>query len=330
MRGIIAFSLAFALCTGAALAFGTIEGSVPGGPRQSREHEWITRRAFACSGVDNPLPDGVCFHAEALNMMAGKAGTLGAIGWTDAVHFDDHRYHCDNGDYLNIPGYRRTQQEALDALRACRNLMIEYMDKAVTEARKLVSNGRPVFGAIPHSFCNFNGKPGDALCNTLEDFGAALHAVQDFYSHSNWVDVRESATPTTPTFTDPPAMGQTSPVNWLDLSRSIELPSGVITGCYSGGNQGRAGCDGRVTHYTLNKDLGTIPLTGPIGPARTDRGRIADNFARAVTAAVADSRRQWTYLRDRLTKTYGTKDGALMACILMNAVQSDVKSRCAY
>src|SRR6185437_16214675 len=111
MRNLLA--LAFVLSSSAALAFGTIDGAAPGGPMQSREHEGITRRALACSGVDDPLPAGQCFDGD----------TLGAIGWTDVVHFDDHAYHCDNGDYLPVDGYPRSQQDATAALQACRALM---------------------------------------------------------------------------------------------------------------------------------------------------------------------------------------------------------------
>lgn len=323
MRNLLA--LAFVLSSSAALAFGTIDGAAPGGPMQSREHEGITRRALACSGVDDPLPAGQCFDGDALDMLAGRKDTLGAIGWTDVVHFDDHAYHCDNGDYLPVDGYPRSQQDATAALQACRALMIRYMDAAVSDARGLVRNGKPAYGKIPHSFCNFNGIRGDALCNVLEDFGAALHAIQDFYSHSNWVDQPQNVSIA---LDNPPGLGNSQPTDWLDLSRDAELPFGVITGCYAGGDQGRAKCAGRVTHYTLNKDLGTIPLQGPPGPARTDRGIQSGNFERAVDAATADTRRQWAYLRGRLIATYGAADGNLMICVLENGYQSDVKASC--
>lgn len=327
MRNLLAISLAFIFCTGTALAFGTIDGAAPGGPLQSREHEWITRRALSCAGVDNPLPAGQCFNGDALDMMAGRKDTLGAIGWTDVVHFSDHEYHCDNGDYLPVADYPRSQQDATAALLACRALMVREMDAAVRDARGLVRDGKPDMSGIPHGFCNFNGIRGDALCNTLEDFGAALHAIQDFYAHSNWVD-RLDIAPNAYTLDNPPGLGNSQPADWLDLSGNAALPPGVITGCYAGGDQGRARCVGRVTHYTLNKDLGTIPLQGPAGPARTDRGSQSGNFARAVEAAAADTQRQWAYLQSRLIATYGATDGNLMICVLENGYQSDVKADC--
>ena len=36
--------------------------------------------------------------------------------------------------------------------------------------------------------CTYNGKPGRAKCNVLENLGLAFHAAQDFYAHTNWVD----------------------------------------------------------------------------------------------------------------------------------------------
>jgi hypothetical protein len=70
----------------------------------------------------------------------------------------------------------------------------------------------------------------------------------------------------------------------------------------------------RAKHQWLNKDEGTIDPK--IGEGRTDRGKINDNFKRAVEAAIADSQDKWATLRDRLMSTYGEKRGAKMICAL--------------
>jgi hypothetical protein len=53
-----------------------------------------------------------------------------------------------------------------------------------------------------------------------------------------------------------------------------------------------------------------------IGDGTTPRGSHDGNFARAVNAAIDDTRDKWLTFRQKLTQTYGAKEGALMACAL--------------
>lgn len=41
---------------------------------------------------------------------------------------------------------------------------------------------------ISCSYVKARSPTARAKCNVLEDLGLVLHAAQDFYSHSNWVD----------------------------------------------------------------------------------------------------------------------------------------------
>jgi len=80
---------------------------------------------------------------------------------------------------------------------------------------------------------------------------------------------------------------------------------------------GVGACQLRVTHAALNKDTGLIdPATGRATDPTTPRGLVGDNFAKAVSGAIAESRRQWQDLRSELVARYGTDRGQRMACAL--------------
>ena len=67
--------------------------------------------------------------------------------------------------------------------------MVEHLNKAVDAAGPMVRNHRIDDSQIPTiRRCFFDGSKGRAKCNVYEEFGLTLHASQDFYSHTNWVD----------------------------------------------------------------------------------------------------------------------------------------------
>lgn len=308
--------------TQGALAFGTV--NLLG---QNAEHERITRRALGCN-----LPGGpgatTCFKDKTLQDLAGRAGTWGAVGAPDNPtngRTNDPKSHCDDGDFLSVPNYPQTAQQAQAALQECRNWMIANINKAVEDAQPLVKNHSLVDKEIPTVFnCTFNYKAGRAYCNVLEAFGAALHAAQDFYSHSNWVDQPKPNNPIS--IINPPGLAQAGRSSWLDLRNpSPPFPQGLITGCFKGlPPDGTSGCPNRVTHYALNKDKGTIDPA--IGAGSTPRGMFGGNFSRAVEAATADTRDKWALLQEKLVARYGAGDGGLMICALVSG--PDYKSAC--
>ncbi|BEL01952.1 hypothetical protein Q0Z83_001430 [Actinoplanes sichuanensis] len=55
--------------------------------------------------------------------------------------------------------------------------------------------------------------------------------------------------------------------------------------------------------------------TRPIGPANP-RGRVLNNFQKAVTAAVIETRHQWAAFGDQLRREYGPRRAATMTCAL--------------
>ncbi len=251
-----------------------------------------------------------------MDMMAGKKLKAGAIGAPDLHKFTKKSAHCDGGDYLNIPNYPQSQEKALRRLRKCQEWIFKNLDKAVIKSGKLVnSKGR----IRPAHTCLFNGIPGKAKCNVLEKLGYAFHATQDFYSHSNWVDIVNPMPVNT--IENPPGLGNQMPAQWLNpRNRIAVVPEGLISGCYGK-------CKNRVTHDILNKDTGKTkiilePRTIDVGT--TERGMVHGNFERAITVAILDTKDKWQYFEDQVKLTYPGKRGLLIIC----AVRSDTPLAC--
>jgi hypothetical protein len=317
-RSLVALSLAALIVVPAsAFAFGTVRGM-----GQNAEHARIARHALACT---NGRAADACFEDETLASLAGEEGSFGALGAPDRGRGMLTSYaHCSAGDYFDVPGYPRSRSEAQASLTECRDHMLEELDHAVADAAALLDDdgdirSREIPGFIS---CTYAGSQhGRAKCNILAHLGRILHASQDFYSHSNWVG---QADPNRPISVENPAgLGNTGRAPWLDLRLSNPaFPTGLISGCFDnasflGEDEGCLyGDDGahRVRHLNLNKDTGTIDPE--IGQGTTERGAIADNFKRAVEAAIDDTTDKWATFRERLVATYGEENGNRMICAL--------------
>ena len=306
----ICFGIALAVaCASPALAFGTMRGM-----GQNAEHERITRHALACAGAGS----AGCFQPASLDELAGGHGNFGAIGIPDRGDLIPvNKAHCDSGDWLDVPGYPQSRAEAQSALEACRNWMLEKLSAAVRDAGKLVSDENALRQSQVEIPCVFMGEiKGGAKCNVIEDFGILLHASQDFYSHSNWADRPDPSQPIGPQ--NPPGLGQSGRAPWLDLRAETQFPEGLITGCFENIPEPRHCNYGvvsvRVKHEFLNKDLGAIDPA--IGAGLTPRGKINDNFARAVSAAIDDTRDKWATVEEQLRATYGDQEGSRLACAI--------------
>lgn len=281
------------LATPQALAFGTIRGF-----GQNAEHERITRRGLASFGFD----------PASLNELAGGNGTFGAVGAPDNPIrglMDSKAAHCDGGDWFDTPGYAQSAATARSVLTACRAYIMNSINAAVNDAGGLVKPNLQLGGASILGGCAFNGVKGRAKCNVLEDMGMALHAAQDFYAHSNWIDAPRAR----PSINDPQGLNQTGPAPWLSPA-GAPFPGGLISGCYDGFPES-AHCHGRIRHAVLNKDT-----------AGASRGLPAYN--RAMAVAAEDTRAKWAYFERQLVARYGESRGRKMACVL----KSDNPGRC--
>ena len=300
-----------AAVTPQAIAFGTVKAF-----GQDAEHSRITRRALGCSSEASPE---YCFEQETLDSLAGKNGGFGAVGAPDrSVSVFLSYAHCSAGDYLDIPDYPRTLEDARKSLTRCREDMSGHMHKAVEAAGRLLDaedNIRPgqtaeTVGCV----YAFSGK-GRAKCRVLKHFGLVLHASQDFYAHSNWTDQSDQDQPVS--IQNPPGLGQRGKAEWLDLRlENPEFPDGLISACGDVDTrfEKNGGCRGRISHGALNKDKGAIDPV--IGAGTTPRGAINENFRHAVEAAIEDSADKWLTLQERLVAAYGEKRALKMICVI--------------
>ena len=267
---------------------------------QGAHHEKITRDAMVS-----------IMQASTLESFAGKTGTVGAIGAPDVNSALSSATHCDNGDFFSVAGYPQTVGVANQALLACRTLIFDQIEQAVRDVDRLVgTNNRVVSSQFP-SYISCKYVPavsGRAKCNALQSLGNAFHASQDSYSHSNWVDQAASGASTVD---NPPGLGQSGVSSFLE-SPTAAFPPNLISGCFETTSIGFGESNGcnysgttRVKHLRLNKDQ-----------PDTLRGNINDNFTRARTAAVAETRRKWTYFEARVNAVYGAQRGGVMICAM--------------
>lgn len=298
-------------------AFGTVR--IMG---QDIEHGRITRRALSCQITST---FGTCFEPKTLDSLAGKFGTFGAVGAPDRGRGLVESYaHCSGGDFYNVQGYPQSKERAQANLTECRDYMVENLDHAVRDARKLVTSknvikSRHVSISVD---CVYKGSQhGRAKCNILAHMGRILHASQDFYSHSNWVDLPDHTKAIS--VDNPPGLGYRGPSPWLNLRiENPVFPTGLISGCFDNASyrEEAKGCvygeNGahRIRHLNINKDTGTIDPN--ISEGQTERGKVSDNFRRAVEAAITDSADKWAAYRELLVQEYGEERAQIMVCVL--------------
>ncbi|TGZ78500.1 hypothetical protein EX30DRAFT_343216 [Ascodesmis nigricans] len=295
------------------LSFGTITGS-----GQNAEHERITRAAFACA--QGAKSNGECFEPVSLDNLAGRQGTFGAVGSPDgsgSVVSGDA--HCDNADFLDVPGYAQSRAQANARLTACRTYLSDRMLEGINNAIDMLDDDEAIKeNEVDDTSCTFGpfpNTPGDAKCEALEGFGRALHGVQDIYSHSNWGDTSNASLPIS--ITNPPGLGRSGVIPWMDLRQTggVTAEQNFATGCFL--DLPNVACVGRITHGTLNKDGGEINAgSGAATLPRTTRGQIGTNFANAVSGAIADSKRLWRIFRSEIKRAYGDKIGNKLICAM--------------
>ncbi|WP_225847738.1 vWA domain-containing protein [Streptomyces sp. HPF1205] len=300
-------------------AFGTVISPELG---QHAEHEQITRAALACGA--GKKSDGSCFEPDSLGQLAGHFGTFGAVGAPDWDETDVAEAHCDNADFLDVPGYPHDRTARDNAINGCIDHARARYDQGVTAAGQLLDSGDVLRGdQVDISLgCSFNvdgsGSRHNAKCDVIEDFGRALHTVQDFYSHSNYVDRSDPDEPIGPT--NPPGLSQSAPSELMNLSDTgpKKIPPNLTTGYYkSFFTDFCTPLNTLVRHACMNKDKAIINVDTGVDPPtwsvslgllpqeRTHRGVILDNEKRAVDAAVAETRQQWVDFRKSLSHQYG-------------------------
>jgi hypothetical protein len=147
-------------------------------------------------------------------------------------------------------------------------------------------------------------------------FGGLLHAVQDFYAHSNWVELNVAAgQPERPV---PPLYPTCDPAT---------LPAGLYTGFYDLGLVADGGCPPggpppgfAQCHTTLNKDDNNNPKMSPEGLVRV-RGAKKNYFELAMLLAARETTEVYHQVRGLVTDRYGE-------CAATNLFQADRHDPC--
>lgn len=334
-------------------AFGTINGM-----GQHAEHEKITK-TLSCGADDSVNP---CFQTASMAMLAGSDGTIGGVGLPDRVTeiIGHGAAHCDAADYLPGKPYQPSDaKRAVDAIDECVDLFGDHIGQAVDAAAGLASDKKIAAGQADASDpCpwDVSGSAGieigtpTAKCKVVDGLGRALHAAEDFWSHTNWGDEANPNEPVIlpgtaddkePTYNllNPPGLGHTDLVPFLrypvpreDLPTEAEMLDGKapISGCDDSAdelaNKGLDwfkkfkdtdvkvdSCPERVKHSALNKDKGLIDWkTGKTSDPDTPRGKAGDNFQRAVTGARKQVRAIWGDFVNAVETRYGNTRGGLI------------------
>lgn len=114
--------------------------------------------------------------------------------------------------------------------------------------------------------------------NVFMTFGTLIHTVQDFYAHSNWIELHT----------------QDDPIPVWDL-RLDSLPSDIVSGTFPLDWPKLCG-SGAPTHGELNKDKPTSPEGSKVVDSGPNAGRTL--FELAFATALAATRTQFDELRE--------------------------------
>lgn len=128
-------------------------------------------------------------------------------------------------------------------------------------------------------------QPGFRPIVLLSIVGASLHAVQDFYSHSNWVEVFVRRNPS----------GQV-PI-WHDVPPGDRLALPITTGAYPGGG-------GRTGHDVLNIDSSGRPLHAEAVDAATRASIAWVKMLLEDTSIPWDTLKAYTIGNDRAARRF--------------------------
>ncbi len=321
------------------------------------EHARITQAALSCDSqydrINLPSP---CFKPMTMSNLGGESpGAFPAVESPDniALHFSGGPdwWHCDNADFVPDPAYPQKRNAATRNLFQCRKwaeaLLGDGLPKSspyyslctdtgakdfrcsgvgslarlMLNTRNEVDINQPGYFSLT-SGCSFNGSSGRIKCEILQQFGYALHVIQDFYSHSNYAD-----------YSDLTPYNWRNPVGLLSSStpdlwnfkntyseNDIPLPNeDLSTGCYPDEN-----CyiyNQRTPHLLLNKDKALIdPVSGRASDPRGFRGGIeyngTNNQTLAVELAIRQTRAAWNDLQAIIINKEGEERGRKIICAI--------------
>ena len=269
-------------------------------------------------------------------------------------------WHCDKADYLNSGSYPQSRDKATSKLLDCR-LWAQRMlgdgfkesslwcgklnalsfqtfrcEGAAAVAGQILDEQGNVSVEQPNTRsdftgCDFNGAKGNIKCLILQQFGYGLHALQDYYSHSNYADFSSTDQIS---IKNPPGLGRIDTPGLWDLkirnATSSVLPDDNLSvGCYPDDD-----CivQGRTPHSLLNKDRSLIDSyygsVTDIDAEKSPRGAVViagvSNSQRAINMAIRQTRSAWLDLQALIIKKEGVERGNKIIC----AIASDNPNKC--
>ncbi len=251
--------------------------------------------------VRQALPPGEVDEAAILQILLGAPPAAGAVG-TDAFMGDDFR-HIDNA---NNPAEICAQTQ-----------------QAWNFFMPIVLGGAQPVG--PGGTDLANGPAARAA------FGGLVHALEDFYAHSNWVEdniavgqIDRLAPQLMPTC-DPATLPAGLHTGYFDLD--LGLHEDLLTGCPPGGPPpGFVEC-----HSMLNKDGWNTPRGGVLLPAGVGVPgvQLVNYFDLAAFLATRDSTELFWQVRDVVVGNAVTQNpGVDGQCVAANLFQADRRQPC--
>ncbi|CAB4900774.1 MAG: hypothetical protein F2923_02660 [Actinobacteria bacterium] len=328
-------------CSAALTVLGLVGGSIPAfgfgstdswALGQNSEHQHITESL----GIADPL-----WNKKSLILVAGNSGNYGAVAAADRATDSSATLikglgpgykHCDDGDWLDIPGYPHNSNSAVAELTKCADYYQYLLDRAVRYAGQLVTPEMKVSESVftmtsgsgtfkPDTYCayRFSLTPdNNPKCDVLNAFGRSLHVAEDVWSHTNWGDQADPAKSIS--ITNPPGLGNTEIPGFLHYPASITIPEGLISGCDDSAPM--SDCKNRIGHSALAKDNGKFNPDGSNAQS-TDkyyRGLVVvdgvSNFERAITGAMNQAASTWSDLQNAILSKYGDARGNAIISVL--------------
>jgi hypothetical protein len=179
------------------------------------------------------------WHAECTR----KAATANGFSGDARLAMQVSNYFTDYLSVVNDKLKEHTEGKLEVETEECYTYM--HFDAVFTN-QDIEQNWQTLFDNTVKSLRKYAGasiaKPGFRLIVFFNILGASLHTVQDFYSHSNWVNLHSKM--------------NASPIPvWYDLTQEERNKLVLATGAYPDGS-----VKGKLNHADLNKDCSIRPF----------------------------------------------------------------------
>lgn len=348
-------------CTGGVPTFFQAIGNVS-------PHFQITQSALTCERVSYVYHPDYCVNgALTLRSVAGSANNFGAVGAPDVIENKailglggtwptigevtgyNQYWHCDNGDSRSDAdaSYPQTMDAAWQRLYHCQTHIEDMRENAVTMAIAILDGNNEIHPSSDEdcgAYTPTSTTPEPtAKCASWFALGFLMHAVEDFYSHSNYID---SISPTDEDpINNPAGLGLSAP---FDLFRtpSATRPAGYTdlkSGCYNTGTLGETLSSVDEDEHDVPESCTTVSRIqhDAIAKDESNTGRGlqrwytedtesefygSTNYQRAFDNAVLEVEWQWQYFIEDLyaAETNGPRENhAKNVATILCAMTSD-------